>query len=166
MAVKDKVIVGVTATGVVGAGYLALRMYIRSRVYDALVVEYDYPKIRSNINLFASGLGVDANMPTAKEFSESLVPLLGVVMPNAAIEDVLRSGRRSAYWPENRRQSPKGGEQVEALLFKMLQAAYYTPEGASNKEMLAAAGGALVEEGISRGLEFIESGGEKKKQKK
>ena len=156
MAIKDKVVVGLTATGVAGAGYVGLRMYIRSRVYSALVDEYGYPDIRSKINLFASGFGVEPNLPTAKEFSESLVPLFGIVMPNAAIEDVLRRGRKSEYWPENRKRTPKGGEAAEDLLFKMMQAAYYTPEGASNQQILAAAGGAVAEEYIGKGLKFIE----------
>jgi len=163
MAVKDKVVVGVTAAGVATTGYVALRLFIRSKVYDALVVEYDYPSIRAKVDLFAEPFGIKANLPTASEFAESLVPVFSVVTPYAAIEDVLRNGRRSAYWPENRRKSPQGGEKVEDLLFKMMQAAYYTPEGATNQQMLAAVGGALTEEAIGKGLEFIESGGKKKK---
>ena len=162
MAVRNKVVVGVTAAGVATTGYVALRLFIRSKVYDALVDEYDYPSLRTKVEMFSEAFGINANLPTASEFAESLVPVFSVVTPYAAIEDVLRNGRRSAYWPDNRRKTPKGGEKVEDLLFKALQAAYYTPEGASNKQMFAAAGGALAEEALGKGLEYIEGGGKKK----
>lgn len=146
MSTSERLVVGLTASGVAGAGWVGLRLYIRNRVYLALVEEYDYPGLVAKMQQIATPLGIDLNMPPAEAFSESLAPIWSLTTPYDAIEDVLAKGRSSIYWPVNYRKTPKGGEDVERIIFVALSAAYHTPEGASKKEMSSAAAKAAVKE--------------------
>jgi len=150
-ATHSKVVLGATAAGVAGAGFVTLRLLIRSKVEEALVGEYDWPGLKSKLDRYASGFGVSLNLPPAREFAEALVPVWSFTTPYMTIEDVLRNGRSSPYWPEAYKKTPKGGEKVEPYVFKMLEAAYYTPVGATNQDMAAAAAGAFVTE-VARNL--------------
>jgi hypothetical protein len=135
MSAKNKLVVGVTAAGVAGSGFVALRLFIREKVREALVVEYDYPSLKREADKYAGLAGLNLNLPPADAFAEALVPLWSLATPYAAIEDVLAKGRKSPYWPDGYRKTPKGGERVERAIFEALEAAYKTPEGTSNKDM-------------------------------
>ena len=150
MAAKNKLVVGATAAGVAGSGFIALRLFIREKVREALVDEYDYPGIKREADKYAGIFGINLNLPPAGAFSEALVPLWSLATPYAAIEDVLAKGRKSPYWPEAYRKTPKSGERVETVVFKALEAAYRTPEGASNKDMAIAALRAATTEAFGR----------------
>lgn len=146
MPSKSTAVIALTAAGVAGTGFVALRLLIRAKVQEALVAEYDWPGLKAKLDRYAAGFGINLNLPPADKFAEALVPTWSVATPYTSIEDVLRNGRSSPYWPADYKKVPKGGERVEPYVFKMLEAAYYTPAGASNQDMAAAAAGALVTE--------------------
>lgn len=132
---------GISLGSVVGLGgaFVAARLYIRDVVYDTLVKEYNYKKMRDSLESLARAYGGSLNLPDAKSFAESLVPLWSFDTPYTAIEDVLKNGRKSKFWPKKYKKTPKGGRQVEDALFKALRAAYYTPSDATSEEMARAA---------------------------
>ena len=127
------------------SAYVALRYYIRGEVLKSLKDEYKYPVIKENLDRLASVQKYKLGLPTAEEFAESLVPIASIASPYQAIEDVLKNGRKSPFWPEKYRKMPKGSERLEPAVFRAMQAAYYTPEGATGTEMAAAAAGALIQ---------------------
>jgi hypothetical protein len=113
-------LVGGTALGV--AGFVGLRLYIRSEVEKTLISDYAYDKQLSK-NLATALVASQYNLPTASELATSLVPIWSTTGPHAAIEDVLRQRRKSAYWPEHRRTS-KAPAWVDTAVFNILLAMY------------------------------------------
>jgi hypothetical protein len=113
-------LVGGTALGV--AGFVGLRLYIRSEVEKTLISDYAYDKQLSK-NLATALVASQYNLPTASELATSLVPIWSTTGPYAAIEDVLRQRRKSAYWPEHRRSS-KAPAWVDTAVFNILLAMY------------------------------------------
>jgi hypothetical protein len=144
--------ISLTAAAAVGGGYLALRAFMRHKVHEALVVEYEYPQLRKKLYQFTQPFGIDIGLPTAEEFAASLVPIADYATPFAAIDDVLAKGRKSKYWPAKYKKTPKGGEKIEPILFKAMKAAYETPASATSYDMAKEAISVLVAESLSGNL--------------
>lgn len=117
-------IVGGTALGL--AGFVGLRLFIRSEVERTLLVDYEYNKQLSK-NLATALVASQYNLPTASELAASLVPLWSMTGPYAAIEDVLKNHRKSAYWPAHRRTS-KAPAWVDRAVFGILKTMYENSE--------------------------------------
>jgi hypothetical protein len=113
-------LVGGTALGV--AGFVGLRLFIRSEVEKTLIVDYGYNQQISK-NVATALLASQYNLPTASELATSLVPIWSTAGPYAAIEDVLKNRRGSAYWPEHRRTT-KAPAWVDKAVFNILLAMY------------------------------------------
>jgi hypothetical protein len=147
-------IAGVSVTGLaaLGGGYLGLRAFMRHKVHEALVVEYEYPQLRKKLYQFTEPFGIDIGLPTAEEFAASLVPIVDYATPFAAIDDVLAKGRKSKYWPKKYKKTPPGGEKIEPILFKAMTAAYRTPATATSYDMAREAIAVLVAESLSGNL--------------
>jgi hypothetical protein len=128
---------GISAGSVVGLGgaYLGARLLIRNVVYDTLITEYNYPSIKKLLDGVVKPYGGNLNLPDAQSFADALVPLWSLSSPFAAIEDVLKKGRKSEFWPAKFKKTPKGGKLIEDALFKAMRAAYYTPADATAEEM-------------------------------
>ena len=141
--------ISITSLAAVGGGYLGLRAFMRHKVHEALVVEYEYPQLRKKLYEFTQPFGIDIGLPTAEEFAASLVPIMDYATPFAAIDDVLAKGRKSKYWPKKYKKTPAGGERIEPILFKAMAAAYNTPATATNYDMAKQAISVLVAESLS-----------------
>ena len=111
---------GGTALGL--AGFVGLRLYIRSEVEKTLIADYEYDKMLSK-NVATAIISSQYNLPTASELATSLVPIWSTTGPYAAIEDVLRQRRKSAFWPETRRTT-KAPAWVDKAVFNILLAMY------------------------------------------
>lgn len=82
-------------------GFVAVRRYIRGEVARTLREDYQFDEKQAQ---FPYVLVAEAmNLPSSAELADSLVPLWSTMGPYDAIEDVLKNGRKSAYWPEKRR---------------------------------------------------------------
>jgi hypothetical protein len=141
--------ISLSSLALVGGGYLGLRAFMRHKVHEALVVEYEYPQLRRKLYQFTEPFGIDIGLPTAEEFAASLVPIADYATPFAAIDDVLAKGRKSKYWPAKYKKTPKGGEKIEPILFKAMAAAYNTPSSATSYEMAREAIAVLAAEALS-----------------
>lgn len=132
---------GISAGSVVGLGgaYLGVRLLIRNVVYDTLVKEYNYPAIKKLLDGVVKPYGGNLNLPDAQSFADALVPIMSFASPYTAIDDVLKRGRKSEFWPKKFKKTPTGGKLVEDALFKAMRAAYYTPADATTEEMARAA---------------------------
>jgi len=95
-------IIAGTAAGVGTLGWVAFRLYVRSEVVRVLNTEHNFDQTVQTISKLKV-IGLDLKLPTAEVFAESLVPIWSVVMPEAAIADIMEKGRNSAYWPEEYR---------------------------------------------------------------
>ena len=128
---------GISAGSVVGLGgaYLGVRLLIRNVVYDTLVTEYNYPSIKKLLDGVVKPYGGNLNLPDAQSFADALVPIMSFASPYTAIDDVLKKGRESEFWPKKYKKTPTGGRLVEDALFKAFRAAYYTPADATAEEM-------------------------------
>lgn len=111
------------AGGVGTAAFVAFRLSIRAEVLRALNEDYNYDKSIANDPLYRLGAQY-LNVPTARELSDSLVPLWSFTLPEKALEDVLANGRASHYWPANRRVS-KAPKLVDEAVFTVLRRLYY-----------------------------------------
>ena len=107
------VIVAATVAGAGTLGWVAFRMYVRSEVVRVLEKEYDWANIVKGFETLKA-IGIDVRLPSAPELAESLTPIWSIVMPEAAINDILTNGRRSPYWPPSYRGS--GTEILEPYL--------------------------------------------------
>lgn len=107
------VIVATTVAGAGTLGWVAFRMYVRSEVVRVLEKQYDWANIVKGFGTLKS-IGIDVKLPSSTELAESLTPIWSVVMPEAAINDILTNGRRSPYWPPSYRGS--GTEVLEPYL--------------------------------------------------
>jgi hypothetical protein len=107
------VIVAATVAGAGTLGWVAFRMYVRSEVVRVLEKEYDWANIVKGFETLKA-IGIDVRLPSAPELAESLTPIWSIVMPEAAINDILENGRRSRYWPPSYRGS--GTEILEPYL--------------------------------------------------
>lgn len=107
------VIVAATVAGAGTLGWVAFRMYVRSEVVRVLEKEYDWANIVKGFETLKA-IGIDVRLPSAPELAESLTPIWSIVMPEAAINDILENGRHSRYWPPSYRGS--GTEILEPYL--------------------------------------------------
>ena len=98
MKVRPILIAGATV-GVGTLGWVSFRLFVRSEVVRVLNEQHNFDQMIRDLS-FLKTLGLDLRLPTAAEFAESIVPLWSLVMPEAAVKDVLAKGRASAYWPE------------------------------------------------------------------
>ena len=127
----SKATVGTVALAAAGvSAYIGLRFFIRYKVYQTLVAPeseggYDYENmLNQNILVKSSAKALD--LPTARELSVSVVPIMSFVGPFTAIEDILAKGRKSKYWPPNRRKS-KAPKAVDQMAFGIMRQMYYAP---------------------------------------
>lgn len=109
----------ITTVAVAGAGtlgWVAFRLYVRSRVVETLNTEYGY-----DAKIAALGPLRDAlRLPSAAELAESVTPVWSVTMPEAAIKDILTKGRKSPFWPEKYRYGA-ASEKLEPYLLSFLR---------------------------------------------
>lgn len=121
---KAVAIVGGATLGL--AGFVGMRLYIRSEVERTLLVDYEYNKQLSS-NLATALVASQYNLPTAGELAASVVPLWSMTGPYTAIEDILKNRRNSAYWPAHRRTS-KAPAWVDRAVFGILKTMYEQSE--------------------------------------
>lgn len=112
------VLIAATAAGVGTFGWVAFRMYVRSRVVETLNTKYSYDSTVASLSKL-KGLGVDLKLPTAAELAVSVTPIWSTIMPEAAIADISKRGRKSAYWPAAYR-SGAISQAVEPYLLNIL----------------------------------------------
>lgn len=139
--------VAVTAVGVGVTGWLAVRYYIRSQVVEQLNAKYHYDSTVAQIRLL-NAVGLNAQIPTAAEFAKSLVPLWSPVMPQEAIEDILKYGRQSRYWPAAYRTGSVMAL-VEPYLLAGFRDAYYGNKHASPNQVAATVISGFVSSALS-----------------
>lgn len=111
------------AGGLGVSAFVAFRLSIRNEVLTQLNTEFQYDQKIATDPLYKLGAKF-LNIPSARELSESLVPVMSFVMPQQALEDVLARGRASAFWPANRRES-KAPKIVDDAIFVLLERMYY-----------------------------------------
>lgn len=146
MDTKKKVLIGAGSAAALAGGFVAFRLYVRSETKKALIEEYRFDLAFQIIDAWEEASDKDFNMPSYDEFVEALVPVWSLTMPKDAIADILQNGRNSAFWPDAHR-TPVNRE-VESKIFRALRAAYETPADATTKDMLVAAGMAVLQDEI------------------
>lgn len=141
--------VAVVALPVLGVLYYGARKVMRAETAKAFREEYNYDNVY-RVAQTAKTLGFDIKLPTVDEFAASMVPMylnrfpyLAFNTPYTAVEDILAKGRKSAYWPKGYKKGAASAK-AEPIILKAMEGAYYTPEGASNKDMVTAAVMALL----------------------
>jgi hypothetical protein len=144
METKTKILIGAGSVAAGVGGWVAFRMFVKSKTREALVEEYNFPDVLAYIKLLEKGSGGDWNLPNVEEFLDGLVPVWSVTMPKAAIEDILKNGRKSAFWSSKHKKPANAAS--EKVIFKALLSAYETPEEATGIEMATAAGLSLLED--------------------
>jgi hypothetical protein len=113
---------GLAAALGVGA-FLNFRLTIRREVLRQLRDVYGFDAMIATNPLFSLGAKY-LNVPSSAELAESVVPLGSFIMPEKALEDILANGRKSAYWPANRRTT-KAPKVVDDAIFVVLRKLYY-----------------------------------------
>jgi len=141
MKTSTTILVGLGVAGASVGGWVAFRQFVRVKTREVLIREYSFDKFLAWADTSELLLG-DLNLPTLDELVVSLVPIWDTSLPDAAFADILKKGRKSAYWPEAYKKPVN--EKVEREIFRALRAAAETPEGASSLDMLSAAGIALI----------------------
>lgn len=134
------VLIAATAAGVGTFGWVAFRMYVRSRVVETLNTEYNYDSRVASISKLKP-LGVDFKLPTAEELAASVTPIWSTVMPEAAIADISKRGRNSAYWPKAYKTGALS-QAVEPYLLNILGKS--SIEGSPEARAIAAIGSAVA----------------------
>jgi len=147
MKTSTTILVGLGVAGAGVGGWVAFRQFVRVKTREVLVQEYAFDKFLMGAEQVESVTrllkpGFTFNLPTMDELVVSLVPIWDATLPDAAFADILKKGRKSQYWPENRKQPTN--ERVEREVFRALRAAAETPENASSTDMLLAATSALI----------------------
>jgi hypothetical protein len=140
---KKQLLIGGALAGGSVLAWVGFRSYVRSETARTLNEKYGYDDMVAKAAKLKT-FGIDVNLPSAAEFSESLVRTWDTTMPDKAFEDILKKGRKSEFWPENYRDSKY--KKIEPFILKALSGAYYTPEGTDTKEMGIAAAFALTQE--------------------
>lgn len=115
------------AAGLSALGWYQIRMSIRREVERVLSEEYQYDAYLNSqpvIQRFAADI---VNAPTSKELAASAVPIWSAIGPKQAIEDIMQNGRKSPYWPENRRET-KLPAFADNLIFAYLRRQYYAAQ--------------------------------------
>ena len=153
METKTKILIGAGSVAAGVGGWVAFRMFVKSKTREALVEEYNFPDILAYLKLLEKASGGDWNIPSAEAFLDGLVPVWSTAMPQAAFKDILEKGRDSAFWSSKHKR--KANAASERVLFKALLAASQTPEEATGAEMATAAGLSLLED-------YLDSKGKKK----
>ena len=136
--------IGVSAVGTLSFAYYRLRLYMRDEVERTFNEEYKYDRMIGAAKTAFALVGKDVKLPSARNFANAMVPLLGLNTPYAAIDDILVKGRKSEYWPPKFKE---GGVSAtfEPYVLAAMRGAYNTPEEATNAEMATAAAKAVVE---------------------
>jgi hypothetical protein len=135
--------VGVGSAAALGYAWYEVRLYMRDAVVEKFNTEYKYDRVTKAVKTAAAAFGKDVRIPTARDFANSMVPLLGFNTPYTAIDDILEKGRKSRYWPA---KFKKGGVSaaMEPYLLAAMKGAYNTPDDATNAQMAVAAGQSLL----------------------
>lgn len=136
--------VGITAVGTVSYAYYQVRLYMRDEIVRTFNEEYKYDRAIDAAKAALALLGQDVRLPSARNFANAMVPLLGLNTPYESIDDILAKGRKSQYWPPKFKE---GGvpEVFEPYVLAAMRGAYNTPEEATNVEMATAAAKAVVD---------------------
>lgn len=111
---------GVIAAGI--SGWVGYRLYLRKETLAELR-RTKYVRTASVAEYISQGLGIDLGIPTPEELAEALVPIWDYRSPYEAVEDVLRNGRGSAYWPAAYRESGDVAA-LEPALFEIARRLY------------------------------------------
>jgi hypothetical protein len=119
------------------AGWVVLRRSIRDEVERVLNEEYAYDQTIQG-NQLTQWLGSSLDLPTAKELAASVTPTWSLILPEAAINDILERGRDSQYWPALRRQSRLSPD-VDKFIFGMLRSVrdYYAAPPAQRQSQIS-----------------------------
>jgi hypothetical protein len=136
--------VGVTAVGAVSYAYYQVRLYMRDEIERTFNEEYKYDRMIGAAKTAFALVGKDVKLPSARNFANAMVPLLGLNTPYDSIDDILAKGRKSQYWPPKFKE---GGVSAtfEPYVLSAMRGAYNTPEEATNAEMAAASAKAVVD---------------------
>tara|TARA_R100001163_G_C5055810_1_gene192246 strand:+ start:836 stop:1222 length:387 start_codon:yes stop_codon:yes gene_type:complete len=125
MNVKPSVVLGVSAAGL--AGWVGFRLYVRSEVEKyfktktALPTESSGAFLQDLVGIAKATVKTRANLPSAAELAESMVPIFSTVMPEKAWDDIQARGRDSRYWPAAYRATPTGMDRsIETQLFALV----------------------------------------------
>jgi hypothetical protein len=109
---------GIPAVGVMG--WVAFRLYVRSRVTEVLETE-GVAQYFGAANQASGLFNIDLNLPTLSELVKSVVPIWSKVMPTEALLDISQKGRESQYWPStNRAPSALASFGAEDFVFEAL----------------------------------------------
>lgn len=154
METKTKILIGAGSVAAGVGGWVAFRLYVKSKTREALVEDYNLPDVLAYIKLLERGSGGDWNIPSAEAFLDGLVPIWSTTMPQEAFKDILEKGRSSVFWSAKHKK--KANAAAEKVIFKALLAASETPEEATGAEMATAAGLSLLED-------YLDSKDKKKK---
>ena len=120
----------IVAATVAGAGtfsWVAFRMYVRARLREVLVAEYDYEGAAAKLQSIATIANVNLNLPPLNALVESMVPVWSTVLPEDAFKDIIANGRASQYWPADYKASPNAV--VEGIVWDAIET-LSTTEGA------------------------------------
>ena len=134
------VVIAATAAGVGTFGWVAFRMYVRSRVIETLNTEYDYDAAVASLSkLKLVGLGLQ--LPSAAELAASVTPIWSTVMPEAAIADITNRGRNSVYWPAAYKRGA-ATQAIEPYLLNILRKT--SVEGSTEQRLLSTISSAVA----------------------
>lgn len=139
MASRALVVVA-TASAVSVTGWVAFRLYVRSRLVEELDTKYGYADLVRQARSIEK-IGISLKVPTTEELAEAAVPLWSTVMPEASMADILSKGRKSVYWPEAYRTG-SSSERLEPYLLEGLRKAQQP--GAGKNALLTGTTEALV----------------------
>jgi len=142
-------VAGAAAVSLLAIGWYGARVVMRKETAKTFRQDYSYDNVKKVADT-ARALGYDIKLPTADEFAKAMVPWttpgfpwIAYNTPYTAVEDILDKGRKSVYWPKGYKKGAASAK-AEPIILKAMSGAYYTPEGASNKEMVTAAVMALL----------------------
>ena len=141
MDTTKKVLIGTGIAAVVGVGgFVAFRSVVRNEARKVLIDQYRMDKAFTGLEVLESASGKNWNLPTFEEFLEAITPTWSLVMPEGAINDVIRNGRESAYWPDQYRQPTN--KTTEGIIFAALRGATES-EGDLITDVLKSAAGSV-----------------------
>jgi hypothetical protein len=107
-------VAAVSAASVATAGWVAFRLYVRSRLVEELDTKYGYADLVRQLRSIER-IGLPLKIPTTEELAEAAVPLWATVMPEESMADIIDKGRQSPYWPEAYRTG-SSSERLEPYL--------------------------------------------------
>lgn len=133
-------VAAVSAASVATVGWVAFRLYVRSRLVEELDTKYGYSDLVRQLRAIEK-IGISLKVPTTEELAEAAVPLWATVMPEESMADIIAKGRQSLYWPDAYRTGASS-ERLEPYLLAGLRKAQQP--GAGKMALLTGTTEALV----------------------